>query len=164
MKLRQARLGLILALCATTALFAIAPAALAAKPGAADKSEINEEDIPGEAVIAMKYQFVKFTVDGKEWDNHEYTTGAKTLVIRGIGRADPHTVVLMPREPGIDSMTLNMESKDFKRLVVREKGKTQTLVFRANFKVDFPKLAAEPKPNADGDKAKDADKEKSKDK
>jgi len=160
MKLRQTRLGLCLALCATAALFAVEPAALAAKPGAADKSEVNEDDIPGEAVISMKFMFVKFTVDGKEWDNHEYTTGAKTLVIRGIGRADPHVVVLMPREPGLDSLTLNMESKDFKRMVVREKGRTQTLVFRANFKVDFPKLAAAPKP--EGDKAKDADKSKDK--
>ncbi len=162
MKLRQARLGLTLALCTTTALFAIAPAALAAKPGATEKSEVNEEDIPGEAVIAMKFQFVKFTVDGKEWDNHEYTTGAKTLVIRGIGRADPHVVVLMPREPGLDSVTLNMEPKDFKRLVVREKGKTQTLVFRANFKAEFPKLAADPKPADGADKGKDADKPKDK--
>lgn len=157
MKLRQARLWLAMALCATATLFAVSPAALAAKPGADDKSEINEDDIPGEAVIAMKYQFVKFTVDGKEWDNHEYTTGAKTLVIRGIGRGDGHTVVLMPREAGLDSVTLSMDTKDFKRMVVREKSRTQTLVFRANFKVEFPKLAADPKPGEGADKAKDGD-------
>ena len=46
-------------------------------------------------------------------------------------------------------------------MVVHAKGRTQTLVFRANFKVDFPKLAAEPKP-ADGDKGQEADKPKDK--
>lgn len=135
--LRRAGVGLLV-----LGLLGTVPA-LAADKGAkeAPAEEVDEDAIAGELVISMKLPFVKFTVDGKEWDNHEYTGGNKTLVIRGLGRDAEHTVVLTPREGGFDPKTLTIAPAAFKKTVVKQKGRTRFIVFRANEKVDFVKEA-----------------------
>ena len=134
----------IVFLCAATGLFAVP--ALAAKPAPAEAtSDVSEADIGGEAFIHMKLEFVKFTLDGKEWENHEYVDGRKTLVIRGVERNGEHTVVLTPREGGWEPYTLVLKPTDFKRTNVSQKGKTTVIAFRAKHSVDFAKAAA-PKP------------------
>lgn len=63
------------------ALLALGAVAL---PAVAAEEPLNEAEILGEAYIDTGLEFVKFKLDGKEWENHEYIKGAKTLVIRGI--------------------------------------------------------------------------------
>jgi hypothetical protein len=138
-----------------TCLLPVGAPSVFAKGKAAEKVEeapsIDEDTIAGEAFIATKVQFVKFTIDGKEWENHEYVDGAKTLVIRGLDRHDEHTVVLTPRDASLDAHSLTIKPSDFKKTLVKQKGRTKTLAFRANYKVDFAKAAP-------ADKAPEADK------
>ncbi len=112
----------------------------------ADEPVVDEDTIPGEAHVAMKVQFVKFTVDGKEWENYEFVDGAKTLIVRGLNRADDHTLVLTPRESGFDAYSLTLKTADFKKTVVKSKGNTKTLTFKAAYHVDFAK-GADKKPD-----------------
>ncbi len=131
----------ILILIAATGL--LAQPAMAAKPAPGDSgSEVNEAEIGGEAFIHMKLEFVKFTLDGKEWENHEYVDGRKTLVIRGVERSGEHTVVLTPREAGWEPYTLVLKPAEFKRTNVAQKGKTTVIAFRSKHVVDFTKAAA----------------------
>ena len=118
---------------------------------------VDESTIPGEVQIGTKHEFVKFTVDGKEWDNHEYTDKNKTLVVRGLERADDHSIVMTPREGGYEPYTLLVQSAQFKKTLVKQKGKTKIIVFRAIHKVEFskPQAPSADKPAADkpaGDK------------
>jgi len=130
----------ILILIAATGLFALP--AQAAKPSGEATADVNEADIGGEAFIHMKLEFVKFTLDGKEWENHEYTDNRKTLVIRGVERGSEHTVVLTPREGGWEPFTLVLKPAEFKRTNVAQKGKTTVIAFRAKHVVEFTKAAA----------------------
>lgn len=120
-------------------------------PKAEDAPQLDENEILGEAHIPMKLQFVKFQFDDKkEWDNHEYVDGAKTLIIKGIDRSVEHTVTLTPRESGYESVTLTIKPTDFKRTITKVKGRTQTLAFRAFFSANFKQVAApksDPKPD-----------------
>lgn len=132
-----------------TCLLSAVPVVAAEKSGKeAPVEEVDESAIAGEVVISMKLPFVKFTVGGKEWDNHEYSGGNKTLVIRGLGRDLDHTVVLMPREGGFDPHTLTITPAAFKKTVVKQKGRTRFIVFRANEKVEFVKQAPPAKEEA----------------
>lgn len=132
--------ALLLALAATPAE---SKGKAAPKPEAPAEDQINEAEVLGEAHIAMKLPFVKFQIDDKkEWDNHEYSDGAKTLVIKGIERSEDHTVVLTPREPGYEPVTLTLKGGEFKRAVVKTKGRTQTITFKAFYKADFKKVEA----------------------
>jgi hypothetical protein len=117
-------------------------------------SEVDEDEIPGEAYIRMKLEFVKFTLDGKEWENHEYVDGAKTLVIRGIGRDEEHTVVLSPRDGISEPSTLLLAKADFKRTILKAKGKTRFVAYRANYTVDFGKSGQPAEPEKKVEKAK----------
>lgn len=110
---------------------------------AEDTPTVDEDTIAGEAFVHMKLAFVKFTIDGKEWENHEYVDGQKTLVLRGLGRDAEHTVVLTPREGGYEPYTLTIKPADFKKTLVKQKGSTKTLAFRATYKVDFKKAEAD---------------------
>ncbi len=131
----------ILILIAASGLFAVP--AFAAKPAPSEPtSDVSEADIGGEAFIHMKLEFVKFTLDGKEWENHEYVDNRKTLVIRGVERGSEHTVVLSPRESGWEPYTVVLKPTDFKRTNVSQKGKTTVIAFRAKHAVDFAKAAA----------------------
>lgn len=135
----------ILILTAASGLFAMP--ALAAKPAPSEPtSDVSEADIGGEAFIHMKLEFVKFTLDGKEWENHEYVDNRKTLVIRGIDRSVEHTVVLSPREGGWEPHTLVLKPGEFKRTNVAQKGKTTVIAFRSKHAVDFAKAAPAPAP------------------
>lgn len=132
---RRAALGTALAALAAV----VALGATAALPALAAEEPINEAEILGEAYIDTGLEFVKFKLDGKEWENHEYIKGAKTLVIRGIERDSDHQVELTPRAEGFEPAVLTLKSTDFKRTVVKTKGRTKTLAFRANYKVSFTK-------------------------
>ena len=137
----------VLIVTAVTGLFATT--AWADKRGPNDEtSGATESEIGGEAFIHMKLEFVKFTLDGKAWENHEYIDGRKTLVIRGIDRVDEHTVVLTPRESGWEPYTLVVKPTEFKRTNVAQKGKTTIIAFRSKHVVEFLKSAAPaaPKP------------------
>jgi len=124
---------------------------------AEETPSVDEDTIAGEAFVHMKLAFVKFTIDGKEWENHEYVDGQKTLVLRGLGRDAEHTVVLTPREGGYEPYTLTIKPAEFKKTVVKQKGSTKTLAFRATYKVDFKKAEAEKTGDKKDDKAgKDA--------
>lgn len=108
----------------------------------ADTPAADESDVLGEARITMKFQHVRFVFDDrKEWENHEYVDGGKTLVIKGIERNADHTVVLTPREDGYEPVTLTLKAGDFKRAVLKVKGSTQTITYRANYRVDFKSVA-----------------------
>lgn len=116
--------------------------AAGALPALAADEPINEAEILGEAYIDTGMEFVKFKLDGKEWENHEYIKGAKTLVIRGIERDSDHQVELTPRAEGFEPAAITLKSADFKRTVVKTKGRTKTLAFRASYKVSFTKTPA----------------------
>ena len=132
-------------LLTTSALCLLTLPAYAAKPPAEEPtSGASETEIGGEAHIHMKLEFVKFTLDGKEWENHEYTDGRKTLVIRGVERSGEHVVVLTPREPGWEPYTLVLKPGEFKRTNVSQKGKTTVIAFRAPYHVEFAKAAPKP--------------------
>ena len=142
-----------------TRLALLALVGLWAVPASADKrapneptSGASEAEIGGEAFIHMKLEFVKFTLDGKAWENHEYVDGRKTLVIRGVDRNDEHTVVLTPRESGWEPVTLVLKPGEFKRTNVAQKGKTTIIAFRSKHSVEFLKSAppAAPKPAQPG--------------
>lgn len=144
---RFSNLFRVMAVMAAAGLLAVAVGASAkekAPPkqdGAAD--QLNEADVLGEAHISTKFQFVKFELDGKkEWENHEYVDGSKTLIIKGLDRSQDHTVVLTPRESGHEGLTLTLKQGDFKRTVVKTKGRTQTITFRAFYHADFKKVEA----------------------
>ncbi|MBI5610095.1 MAG: hypothetical protein HY902_14565 [Deltaproteobacteria bacterium] len=123
-----------------------------APPRAEDTPQIDENEILGEAKIVMKMEFVKFQLDDKkEWDNHEYVDGAKTLIIKGIDRSGDHTVTLTPRESGYEPVTLTIKNTDFKRTVTKTKGRTQTIAFLAHYSASFTKVAA-PKADKPADK------------
>ena len=128
----------------TAALALQAAPALAAKPAPVETSDVDESAIGGEAFVHMKLEFVKFTLDGKEWENHEYIDGRKTLVIRGVERNGEHTVVLTPREAGWEPYTLVLKPDEFKRTKVAQKGKSTVIAFRATHKVEFAKAAPKP--------------------
>ena len=156
---------LTLAACLVCAVALPAGAKEKAPPkadGAAD--QLNEADVLGEAHISTKFQFVKFEFDGKkEWENHEYVDGSKTLIVKGIDRSQDHTIVLSPRESGHEGVTLTLKASDFKRTVVKTKGRTQTITFRAFYHAEFKKLdapKAEPtKPEKGADAGKEGAKE-----
>lgn len=140
---------LLMMLVAATGL--TATSAFAAKPAPVETADVDETAIGGEAFVRMKLDFVKFTLDGKEWENHEYVDGRKTLVIRGVERSGEHTVLLTPREPGWEPYTLLLKPDEFKRTKVAQKGKATVIAFRANHKVEFTKAAAPaPKPAESG--------------
>jgi hypothetical protein len=125
-------------------LLVAVPALAKGKDKPAEEAPVVDEDsIAGEAFVHMKLAFVKFTIDGKEWENHEYVDSQKTLVLRGLGRDAEHTVVLMPRDGTHEPSTLVIKPTDFKKTVVKQKGSTKTLAFRATYKVDFGKKAEE---------------------
>ncbi len=131
----------VVAVLLTAALGAAAKEKAPPKADGAPADQLNEADVLSEAHIRTKFGFVKFELDGKrEWDNHEYLDNAKTLVIKGLERNDDHTVVLTPRESGHESVTLTLKQSDFKRTVVKTKGRTQTITFRAFYNVDFKKV------------------------
>ena len=131
------------------ALPVVALAAVASVAGAADKGKgkppaedvpaVDESTIAGRAFIRsnVEYQFPKFTVDGKEWDNHEVQE-KRTLLIFGLERENEHTVVITP-QAGYEAQTITIKPSDWKRMIVRQKGSTKTLEFHANFKLDFAK-------------------------
>jgi hypothetical protein len=132
-----------LAVVALGTVAVAAPAVAKEGPKIPDTPAVDENEVLGEARIEMKIQFVKFVFDDKkEWDNHEYVDGAKTLIIKGIERNTDHTVVLTPRESGYEPVTLTLKASDFKRTVIRTKGRTQTLTFRATYRPDFKKVEA----------------------
>lgn len=131
-------------LATVLALGAALPAFAGPKAEAEKPEDINEDEIAGEAFIHTRHEFIKFSLDGKEWENHEYVDKNKTLVIRGIDRATEHTVVLTPREGGFEPYTLTLKPTDFKKTVIKAKGRTRTLAFRANFKVDLTKSEVKP--------------------
>jgi hypothetical protein len=134
----------ILVVLAASGLLAMP--ALAAKPAPSEPvSDVSESEIGGEAWIHMKLEFVKFTLDGKEWENYDYEDARKTLVIRGVDRNSEHTVLLTPRESGWEPYTLVLKPGEFKRTNISQKGKTTTIAFRAKHVVDFTK-ALPPKP------------------
>ncbi|MBM4344858.1 MAG: hypothetical protein FJ100_15940 [Deltaproteobacteria bacterium] len=141
---------------AVIALSVSASAKEKAPPKPADQpDQLNEADVLGEAHIGTKFQFVKFTYDDKkEWENHEYVDGSKTLIIKGIDRSQDHSVVLSPRESGYEPVVLTLKASDFKRTVLKTKGRTQTITFRAFYrpefkKVEAPKADAKPKEGAE---------------
>ncbi len=139
----------ILILIAASGLFALPALAVKQSPSE-PTSGVSEAEIGGEAFVHMKLEFVKFTLDGKEWENHEYIDNRKTLVIRGVERSSEHTVVLTPREGGWEPYTLVLKPEEFKRTNVSQKGKTTIIAFRSKHVVDFTKAApakpAEPTP------------------
>lgn len=155
------RLSSLVLLFAAIAVTWVTTAALAKEkkpPKAPDAvDQLNEADVLGEAYIATRFQFVKFEYDGKkEWENHEYLDGSKTLVIKGIDRSQEHTVVLTPRDSGYEGVSVTLKASDFKRAVLKTKGRTQTITFRAYYKPDFKKVdtpKAEPKPKEGADGA-----------
>ena len=133
----------IVAVMAAALVFAVAAAAKEKAPPKQDGApeQLNEADVLGEAYIKTKFGFVKFELDGKkEWENHEYLDGSKTLVVKGIDRSNDHTLVLTPRESGHETVTLTLKTSDFKRTVVKTKGRTQTITFRAFYSADFKKV------------------------
>lgn len=147
---------LVCAALAVAALPVIAKEKAPPKP--ADQPEqLNEADVLGEAHISTKFQFVKFVYDDKkEWENHEYVDGSKTLIIKGIDRSQDHSVVLTPRESGHEPVVLTLKATDFKRTVVKTKGRTQTITFRAFYRPDFKKVdapKADAKPKEGGEAA-----------
>ena len=109
----------------------------------------DEDEVPGEVVLSTKFEFVKFTVNGKTaWENHEYTSRNKTLVILGLSREDDNTIVLTPRVDGYEPLTLVIKPSDFKRKRVRKKGK-RIAVFQFKKRVKFAKAgSAKPAPKA----------------
>ncbi len=150
----------LLMVCATV-VAAAAPVAAKEKapPRPADQPEqLNEADVLGEAHISTRFQFVKFTYDDKkEWENHEYVDGSKTLIIKGIDRSQDHSVVLTPREAGYEPVVLTLKASDFKRAVIKTKGRTQTITFRAYYRPDFKKVdapKADAKPKEGGESPK----------
>ncbi|MSP92387.1 MAG: hypothetical protein EXR79_11385 [Myxococcales bacterium] len=113
---------------------------------------VDESTIPGEVQIGTKHEFVKFTVDGKEWDNCDYTDKNRTLVVRGLERADDHAIVMTPREGGFEPYTLIVQGAQFKKTLVKQKGRTKIIIFRATHKVDFAKPQAPAADKATPDK------------
>jgi len=146
------RRSLLVALAAVAACAVAAGSLAGAKEKAPPRpdgapEQINEDEVLGEAYVKTRFPFVKFTFDDKkEWDNHEYIDGSKTLVIKGIERSGEHTLALSPREPGYEPLTLTIKPSDFRRVVVKTKGRTQTITFRAHYSADFKKVEA---PKAD---------------
>ena len=112
---------------------ALLATALLAGPAFAQESD---DDVPGEVAIATNVEFVKFTVNGKAWENHAYTDHFKTLQIMGLDRLDTNTIVLSPRDESLKPLTLTLVESDFKRQRVRYKGRRVT-VYRARRKVRF---------------------------
>lgn len=146
-KLARILAGLTAVVLAAHAVPAQSKGKGAPKEEAPPAEQIDENEVLGEAYIATKVEFVKFELDGKkEWDNHDYQDSRKTLLIKGIARNEDHTVVLTPREPGFEAVTLTLKTGDFKRSVVKTKGRTQTITFKAHYRVDFKKVEA---PKAD---------------
>jgi uncharacterized GH25 family protein len=136
-------------LIATVAAPAFAQPKVKQKEAPAPDAGIDESTIPGEVHIGTKHEFVKFTVDGKEWDNHEYVDKNKTLVVKGLERNEDRVIVMTPRESGFEPYTLTVAPTAYKK-VATKKGKTKVLVFKAQFKVDFAKPAAPAEPAKDG--------------
>lgn len=126
-------------------LLALATLATAAPAFAAEEEDLD--DVPGEAVLKTRYEFVKFTVDGRSsWENHHYEDKFKTLIIRGLSRSDDHTIVLTPMDDKVEPYTLTLTAADFKRQRIRKKidGRRQRVtVFRATRKIKFAKKRAE---------------------
>ena len=99
----------------------------------------DDDEVPGEVVLRTKFEFVKFTVNGKsQWENHEYTSRNKTLVILGLSREDDNTIVLTPRVDGYEPLTIVIKPGDFKRKRVRKNGK-RIAVFQVKKRVKFAK-------------------------
>lgn len=131
----------VLPVLAVAAIVSVAGAAEKAKgkAPAEDTPAIDESTITGRAFLQsnVDIQFPKFTVDGKEWDNHEVQS-KRTLLIYGLDRENEHTVVMSP-QAGYEAQTITIKPTDWKRMVVRQKGNTKTLEFHANYKLDFVK-------------------------
>ncbi len=151
-QLARALAGLTALVLAAHAVPAESKGKAAPKEEAPAAEQIDENEVLGEAYIATKVEFVKFELDGKkEWDNHDYLDSRKTLLIKGLDRREDHTVVLTPREPGYESVTLTLKGSDFKRSVVKTKGRTQTITFKAHYRADFKKVET-PKADKAADK------------
>ena len=136
---------LCVALCAVmlvTATLALSPA-----PAHAE----DDDHVPGELLIRTKFQFAKFTVDGRStWENHTYIEKQKTLHIFGLARGSDHTVTVVPREEGYEPIELKIAADKFKRKRVRRDG-ARILVFQQVFRLKFKKVAKAKEP-AKGDR------------
>ena len=134
-------LFVVLPLLTVVALVSVASAADKGKgkAPAEDAPAIDESVITGRAYLQsnVEIQFPKFTVDGKEWDNHEVQS-KRTLLILGLDRENEHTVVVAP-QAGYEAQTITIKPADWKRVIVRQKGSTKTLEFHATYKLDFVK-------------------------
>lgn len=132
-----------LGLCASLFATPVLAKSKAKEKPVEETPSVDEDTIAGEAFVHSNvvFDFPKFTLDGKEWDNHEIV-GKKTLVIHGLDRTQEHTLVVSPGA-GYEGQTVTIKSTDYKKTVTKTKGNTKTLAFRANFKVDFPKKSAE---------------------
>ena len=139
MKFAVRSISLVLALIGVFAMTSAAGAADKSKGKNEDTPAVDESTIAGRAFIRsnVEYQFPKFTVDGKEWDNHE-VQDRKTLLIYGLERENEHTIVVTP-QAGYEAQTITIKTTDWKRMVVRQKGNTSTLEFHANYKQTFVK-------------------------
>jgi hypothetical protein len=154
MKIVRSMFTTVAVLCAALACVVSANTAMGKEkaPVRDEAPQLDENEIVGEAHIAMKIDFVKFQLDDKkDWENHEYVDGAKTLVIKGLDRSAEHTVTLTPRESGYEPVTLTIKPTDFKRTVTKTKNRTQTLAFLAHYSASFTKVAA-PKAEKPADK------------
>jgi len=102
----------------------------------------DDSEVPGEVILKTKFEFVKFTVNGKtQWENHEYTSRNKTLVILGLSREDDNTIVLTPRVDGYEPLTLVVKPSQFKRRRIRKNGR-RIAVYRYSTRVRFSKIKA----------------------
>ncbi len=128
--------GVVLVLAAVAAFtFAFSPATAQAE---------SDDHVPGEVMIKTKFQFVKFTVNGRStWENHTYIDRQKTLHIFGLARDRDHTVVVQVRQEGYTPITLEIDATKFKRKRVRRDG-ARILVYQQVFRPKFKKVAKAP--------------------
>jgi hypothetical protein len=109
-----------------------------------------DENAPGEVMINMPLQFVRFALDGKGgWENHTYVNNARTLVVMGLDRDEEHTIELRPRESIWEPATVVVKPGEYRITRVKE-GKRTIHVFRATVSASFKRAA--PAPAKAGDK------------
>ncbi len=121
-------------------LFCLASLALVTAPATLWAQE--DAEVAGEVVINTGVKFVRFSVNGKqEWDNHEYASGDKTLIVLGLDRSQDNLITLQAREEGLEPIDLTIKPKEFKRTMVK-RGKARVAVYRSVRTVKF----AKPKP------------------
>ena len=115
---------------------------LAAAPGA--MAQEDDGSTTGELRLDMNSDYAKVRVNGEDWtEKVEFENNGKRAIVKLVDlTAEVNSVTATPVYDGLDAVTIEVKSKDFKRKKVGKREYRMVL----NKKIKFPKAKNQPAP------------------